>query len=72
MSAVRKNKEHEKAQATYNMFKGDDEDDAAKRVTNQMENIIDIRFEKFITVLTLASRKDVFENQDQQNATTLT
>eukprot|EP00112_Aurelia_sp_Birch-Aquarium-sp1_P000107 Seg1008.10 transcript_id=Seg1008.10/GoldUCD/mRNA.D3Y31 product="DNA polymerase epsilon catalytic subunit A" protein_id=Seg1008.10/GoldUCD/D3Y31 len=44
MSIVRKNKDQQKAQATYAMFKGEDTDaEDAKRVVNQMENIIDIR-----------------------------
>ena len=44
MSMVRKNKDAQKSQATYAMFKGEDDDESnSKRLTNQMENIIDIR-----------------------------
>lgn len=47
MPAVRKNKEREKSNATYNlvMKNGQDDDDkgAGSRQTDQMENIIDVR-----------------------------
>ncbi|XP_065055976.1 DNA polymerase epsilon catalytic subunit A-like isoform X2 [Rhopilema esculentum] len=44
MGMVRKNRDHQKAQATYAMFMGDNEDQQeAKRLSNQLENIIDIR-----------------------------
>ena len=51
MYAVRKNKEHSKAQAAYNMFRGDAEDGDATRITNQMENIIDIRYRYICSIL---------------------
>lgn len=45
MSIVRKNKDSQKSEATYAMFKGEDDDESsAKRLTNQMENIVDIRY----------------------------
>lgn len=44
MNNVRKNRDSQKSEATYAMFKGEDEDESnSKRLTNQMENIVDIR-----------------------------
>ena len=44
MSMVRRNKDAQKSQATYAMFHGDcGDDDNAKKLTNQMENITDMR-----------------------------
>ena len=49
MGMVRKNRDHQKAQATYAMFMGDNEDQQeAKRLSNQLENIIDIRLDLMI------------------------
>ena len=47
MPAVKKNKEHAKANATYNIVMGTDGDGdgsfANRRMPNQMVNILDIR-----------------------------
>ena len=48
MSAVRKNKEHQKANETYNIVMGTDLDGdeatlANRKIPGQMDNIIDIR-----------------------------
>ena len=44
MNMVRKNKDSQKSQATYAMFQGEDgEESNAKKLTNQMENILDMR-----------------------------
>lgn len=58
MSAVRKNKEHQKANETYNIVMGTDLDDndvttANRKIPGQMDNIIDIRYNQFICVCDL-------------------